>query len=114
MTSLFDNVNFELMGEDYSITPTMKLIKKLWDKASLLKVRHSLIVGDPHVPDICLIIAEALTQSGYKITADEIFIYFNKSIENQEEIYTALGKIYFGIFPKNDEKEAPEEKKSTK
>src|SRR5699024_2020711 len=73
MTAVLQDIKLEWSGEEYTITPTMRLMHEIEQRFSLSGVAHRISQGDTPISHVASIIAMMLRSVGCKVTDDEVF-----------------------------------------
>src|SRR5699024_8382426 len=67
------DIKLEWRGDEYTITPTMRLMHEIEQRFSLSRVAHRISQGDTPISHVASIIAMMLRSVGCKVTDDEVF-----------------------------------------
>src|SRR5690625_5139011 len=73
MAAVFQDIKLEWRGDEYIITPTMRLMHEIEQRFSLSRVAHRISQGDTPISHVASIIAMMLRSVGCKVTDDEVF-----------------------------------------
>src|SRR5690625_501448 len=73
MAAVFQDIKLEWRGDEYIITPTMRLMHEIEQRFSLSRVAHRISQGDTPISHVASIVAMMLRSAGCKVTDDEVF-----------------------------------------
>jgi len=105
MAAVFQEVTLGWGGEEYSITPTMRLLNKIEQDISLSQLAHRMYQGDVPMSHLASVIAIFLQSAGAKATDEEV--YQELMTGDPEAVQEMAGAIMMAVFPQPKKSAAP-------
>lgn len=72
MTPVFRDVTIRFRGQDYVVTPSNRMIRRLESEVSISRMMMSWAKGEPALGAMCYVLAELLKSAGAKVTEDDV------------------------------------------
>jgi hypothetical protein len=116
MMTIFRDISRTYIGRDYTITPSIRLMRMIESKArrddpqfNLAMSVYRMTLGDVSHGDIAFIYAEMLNSAGAKTTADEVWLHLQGlDAAGLQDLISDLAACFIAPEAKGKKPEAPE------
>lgn len=106
MSAIFEEVTIEWGGEEYTITPTYRMIQQIEQHYSLAGVSQRLAEGNPPMSHIAGIVAMLLKHAGAKVEPEDV--YESMLTEMDGDQIAALAEVVVSAFvPQSKNSDSP-------
>lgn len=112
MAAIFQEIQLGWGGEQYSITPTMKLLNKIEQDVSLARLAHRMSVGDVPMSQLACVIGTLLRAAGANASDEEV--YSEMMTGEPGAIQDMASTVMLAVFPQPKKSEAPPKPKAKK
>lgn len=101
MAAIFEPITIGWRGEEYTITPTMRLLNQVEQRVSLSAIAHHLSIGEPRLSHIATALSVLLQAAGVKVSDGEV--YQELMSADAEEITAMATAVVAAAFPARPE-----------
>jgi hypothetical protein len=114
MSNIFDDVYITWGGEEYCITPTYGMLRRLEGSVSIASIANRTAMGEPPVSHIAFVVAFLLQQKGVKVTGDDVYeAMCHGDVDTTSLSHTVLSAFYPKSKKKGNQPSQKKPKKST-
>lgn len=115
---IYPEITIEWAGEEYSVTPTFRVINKIEQSVNLATIGSSTMNdGAPRLSNLAVIYAALLNSVGVNVGADEVYAAMYGANDGagltQAEIIQASAEVVAALIPRNAPKEKSAKKKAS-
>jgi len=110
MAAIFKEVTLGWGGEEYSVTPTMRLLNKIEQDISLSEMAYRMSVGKVPMSQLAVVIGTMLRSAGAKASDEEV--YQELMTGDAEGVQQMAGSVMEAVFPTPKKPAPPSQAKS--
>lgn len=111
MAAVFEEVTLGWGGEEYTITPNMKLLNRIEQEISLSRLAYRMSAGDVPMSQLASVVATMLQSAGARCTDEEV--YQELMTGDPGSVQEMAGTVMSAVFPQPKKSEAPSGGKGT-
>lgn len=104
MTAIFQEVTLTWNGEEYSVTPDMRLLNKIEQDISLSELAYRMSTGKVPMSQLAVVIGTMLRKGGAKATDEEV--YQELMTGDPGAVQDMAGNVMQAVFPQPKKSEA--------
>lgn len=73
MAAIFDEVKLTWDGEQYTVTPTYRMIQQIEQHVSIAGISQRMAEGNPPMSHVAEVVAVLLRNAGAQVSSDEVY-----------------------------------------
>ena len=104
MAAVFSEIEIELKGVIYHVTPTMRLINRIEQDVSLAKLAYRVASGDAPFSHVAMVLGHILRADGCRET-DEDILEALLSNEGGQDLRASVDDVLTACFPRTESTE---------
>jgi len=113
MAAIFSEIEIELKGVAYTVTPTMRLINRIEQDVSLAKLAYRVASGDAPFSHVAMVLGHILRADGCRET-DEDILEALLSEDGGQALRGSVDAVLTACFPRTDSGEDLKKSQSKK
>ena len=105
MAAVFREVNLGWAGEDYKITPTMRLLNQIEQDISLSELAYRMSTGKVPMSQLAVVIGTMLRSAGAKASDEEV--YQELMTGDMDAVQSMATAVMEAVFPQPKKSDRP-------
>ena len=73
MAAIFEEVTIAWQGEEYTVTPTYRMVQQIEQRVSIAGMSDRIMRGEPPISHMAEVIAIMLRHGGAKVTPEDVY-----------------------------------------